>query len=53
VRNGYVRANYDVSPDGQRFLMVQKAQPDPTPPREIHVVLSWSEELSRLARPQP
>lgn len=53
VRLGYARANYDVSPDGQRFLMLQKAQPDPAPPREIHVVLNWSEELSRLARPQP
>jgi hypothetical protein len=53
ARNGYVRANYDVSHDGQRFLMVQKAQPDPAPPREIHVVLNWSEELARLVRPQP
>jgi eukaryotic-like serine/threonine-protein kinase len=44
---GYVRANYDVSPDGQRFLMIQPATAS-APPNEITIVLNWSEELKRL-----
>ena len=37
-------ANYDVSPDGQRFLMVT-----PTPgPEGIRVVTNWIDELARL-----
>jgi len=35
-------ANYDVSPDGQRFLMV--AERNETP-RQINVALNWIEEL--------
>jgi hypothetical protein len=50
--NGGVRANYDVSPDGQRFLMVQPAMAVEPPPREIAVVLNWSEELKRLVPPR-
>jgi serine/threonine-protein kinase len=38
--------NYDISPDGQRFLMIQ---PSEQASREIHVVLNWDEELKRLA----
>ena len=38
--------NYDVSPDGQRFLMV-KGSP-PMPATRINVVLDWSEDLKRL-----
>jgi Tol biopolymer transport system component len=45
---GYVRANYDVAPDGQRFLMAQPAAPAEAPPSQISVVLNWSEELKRL-----
>jgi serine/threonine-protein kinase len=37
--------NYDISPDGNRFVMVRR---DSSPPREIHVVLNWFEELKRL-----
>ena len=48
TQHGYVRANYDVSPDGQRFLMAQPAAPAEPPPSEISVVLNWSEELKRL-----
>ena len=48
---GYVRANYDVSPDGQRFLMLKSVEQKPAPLTQIHVVLNWSEELKRrLAR---
>lgn len=39
--------NYDVSPDGQRFLMLkstEQAQPAPT---QINVVLNWFEELKQ------
>jgi serine/threonine-protein kinase len=39
--------DYDVSPDGQRFLMV--GLDDEAEPSEIRVVLSWFEEVERLA----
>ena len=45
---GYVRANYDVSPDGQRFLMLKPVQHKPAPLTQINVVLNWSDELKRL-----
>ena len=35
-------ANYDVSPDGQRFLMVQGGEANLT---QLNVVLNWFEEL--------
>ena len=38
--------NYDVSPDGQRFLMVLNTQE--LAPTEINVVQNWFEELKRL-----
>jgi Tol biopolymer transport system component len=38
--------NYDVSPDGQRFLMV-KATEQAQAPTQINVVLNWLEELRR------
>jgi eukaryotic-like serine/threonine-protein kinase len=38
--------NYDVSPDGQRFLMV-KANEQEAAPTQINVVLNWFEELKR------
>jgi hypothetical protein len=37
---------YDVSPDGQRFLMVREGGDEP-PPSQINVVLNWFEELKR------
>ncbi len=37
--------NYDVSPDGQRFLMVKE---DRSAVTQINVVLNWFEELKRL-----
>jgi Tol biopolymer transport system component len=39
--------NYDVSADGQRFLMI-KALGDTQAPTQINVVLNWAEELKRL-----
>jgi serine/threonine-protein kinase len=44
---GYAR--YDVTPDGQRFLMIQ-AKEEPAPNR-IRVVLNWAEELKAKVAP--
>ena len=40
-------ANYDVSPDGQRFVMVQQLRPanETTQPVRLQVILNWTEEL--------
>ncbi len=38
------RTYYDVSPDGQRFLMVEAAE---TGTAQINVVLNWFEELKQ------
>jgi len=40
--------DYDVSLDGQRFLMVEEA--DPSASIQVNVVSNWFEELRRLAR---
>ena len=40
--------DYDVSPDGQKFLMI-KAGEQETAPTQLNVVLNWSDELRRLA----
>ena len=40
---------YDVSPDGQRFLMMKQGTPDQmSAPPQIVVVQNWGEELKRL-----
>ncbi len=36
---------YDISPDGQRFLMIKEAGANQS---QINVVLNWFEELKRL-----
>jgi serine/threonine-protein kinase len=38
---------YDVSPDGQRFLMLKPAESQTSAPTQINVVLNWFEELKR------
>lgn len=38
--------NYDVTPDGQRFLMVKRAIGEAS--NHINVALNWTEELKRL-----
>lgn len=43
---GYHR-NYDVSSDGQRFLMIKEAEGQPAA-TQLAVVLNWFEELKRL-----
>ncbi len=44
--------NFDVMPDGQRFLMIfraaQTASGEPARPRITIVVQNWHEELKRL-----
>ncbi len=39
--------NYDVSPDGQRFLMLKPGEQAQAAPTQIKVVLNWFEELKR------
>ena len=43
-------SNYDVSPDGSRFLMVR---PTADAPREIHVIVNWLQELEPARPPRP
>jgi serine/threonine-protein kinase len=38
---------YDVSPDGQRFLMLKPVEQSQAGPTQINVVLNWFEELKR------
>jgi Tol biopolymer transport system component/predicted Ser/Thr protein kinase len=40
-------ANYDVSPDGQRFLMLKPSEQAQAAPTQINVVLNWFEELKQ------
>jgi Tol biopolymer transport system component len=39
--------NYDVSPDGQRFLMLKPVESAEAAPTQINVVLNWFEELKQ------
>ena len=43
--------NYDVSPDGQRFLMLKPSEQEASAPTQINVVLNWFEELKRRVPP--
>jgi len=42
--------NYDISPDGQRFLMIKDVEQreEESARAEVIVVLNWFEELKRL-----
>ena len=40
---------YDVTPDGDRFLMMKV--PAGSEPRQVEVVLNWFEELKKNRRP--
>jgi Tol biopolymer transport system component len=42
-------ANYDVSPDGQRFLMLKPIEQTLSTSTQINVVLNWFEELKQKA----
>jgi serine/threonine-protein kinase len=41
------RPGYDITPDGQRFIMVKV--PEGSAPRQINVIVNWFEELRRRA----
>jgi hypothetical protein len=41
-------ANYEVAPDGQRFLMIRNESSS----GRLNVVLNWQEELKRLVPPR-
>jgi len=43
--------NYDVAPDGQRFLMLKPSEQEAAAPNQIDVVLNWFEELKRRVPP--
>ncbi len=44
----YSLASYDITPDGQRFVMVDGRGSAP-PPTQLNLVSNWFEELKRLA----
>jgi serine/threonine-protein kinase len=41
-------ANYDISPDGTRFVMVEVPRPVPGNSSRLQIVVNWAEELKRL-----
>jgi serine/threonine-protein kinase len=41
---------YDVSPDGERFLMLKPAESQTAAPTQIHVVLNWHQELKEKSQ---
>jgi len=45
---GTAVANYDLAPDGQRFLMIKTSDEEEEEQGQIDVVLNWFEELKRL-----
>ena len=47
--SGSAVANYDVTPEGSRFLMMQATEADI--PTEINVILNWFDELSEKVGP--
>ena len=47
---GLSSSNYDVSSDGQRFLMIKDEDQDSATSRRAIVVLGWADELIRLSR---
>ncbi len=46
---GLTSSNYDVTADGQRFLMVRDDDVQKEASREIILVQGWAGELSRLS----
>ena len=49
VATGPPGRTYDVSPNGERFLMIKEAGAgDEAPQAELILVLNWLEELKRL-----
>jgi Tol biopolymer transport system component len=44
----FATSNYDISPDGQRFLMIKAVEEEGGQQDQINVILNWTEELKRL-----
>jgi serine/threonine-protein kinase len=47
----FTAPNYDVSPDGRRFLMLKRSEQGAASLTQINVVLNWFEELKRRVPP--
>ena len=47
ISSGF-RSQYDVTPDGQRFLMIKESEQE-LAVTQLNIVLNWFEELKRLA----
>jgi serine/threonine-protein kinase len=47
------RPNWDISPDGQSFLLLNQVQEGEAASTSLVVVENWFEELNRLAPPSP
>jgi hypothetical protein len=47
---GLTSSNYDVTADGERFLMIKDDDQDSATSRQVVVVLGWADELNRLSR---
>ena len=45
---GALGRTYDVSADGERFLMIKEGAGEEAPPAELILVQNWLEELKRL-----
>ena len=41
-------ADYDVTPDGQRFVMIEPSEEALEATTQINVVLNWVEEIKRM-----
>jgi hypothetical protein len=48
VPGGNAGRTYDISPDGQRFLMIKASGGSNQPAPQIVIVQNWLEELKRL-----
>ena len=46
MASGGLDRNYDLSPDGKRFVMVDTGESQPSP-AQINLVFNWFEELKR------
>jgi hypothetical protein len=47
---GPTSSNYDVTTDGERFLMIKDEDQDSATSRRAVVVLGWADELNQLSK---
>ncbi len=40
--------NYDVSPDGDGFVMLTRVDREPEPATRVNIILNWFEEVAEL-----